>query len=242
MIEWSLLIQKIERMDLLETAAGRSVTAPRRPERSLLMNTEHLLANDPKTIEHAAALLRAGGLVVFPTDTLYGLGADPFNAAAINALYRVKERAYEKGIPVLLADFKDIDNVASNIPAIAHNLLERFWPGPLTLIVPRRNTLPGNISPDENLAVRIPDNDVARAIIRAAGGALATTSANRSGEQPARNATEALRALEGLVAAVVDGGPVVVGAPSTIVDCTIDPPRILREGPLEATDLSLGTA
>jgi L-threonylcarbamoyladenylate synthase len=102
--------------------------------------------------------------------------------------------------------------------------------------------LPPNISPNENIAVRLPDSAIARSIIRAAGGALATTSANRSGERPAHNAAEARKALDGLVAAVVDGGPVAVGIPSTIVDCTGESPRILRQGPLAAAALSLDTA
>lgn len=200
------------------------------------------MAGESETVERAAAHLRAGRLVVFPTDTLYGVGADAFNENAIGALYQAKGRSFDKGIPILLADSTDIDKVANTVPAVARKLLDRFWPGPLTLIVPRRATLPPNISPNENVAVRLPDNVVARSIIRAAGGALATTSANRSGERPAHNATEARMALEGLVAAVVDGGPVAVGIPSTIVDCTGTSPRILRQGPLTAAALSLGTA
>lgn len=206
------------------------------------MKTEYLEANNPQTIERVVYLLKMDKVVAFPTDTLYGIGADPFSEAAIEALYQAKDRPTEKGIPILLADVTDLNNVARDLPAPARDLLQRFWPGPLTLIVPRHPALPANLSPNENVAVRIPDNDVARAIIRAAGGALATTSANRSGEQPARTAREALRALQGLVAAVVDGGPVAVGVPSTIVDCTVDPPRILREGSLSARTLSLETA
>lgn len=206
------------------------------------MRTEHLYASDPGTIERAAALLREGKLVVFPTDTLYGVGATAFDEVAIRILYRIKERPLEKGIPILLADGDDLRQVAREIPPCAQVLLERFWPGPLTLIVPRRENLPSNISPNENIAVRIPDNDVARALIRAAGGAVATSSANRSGEPPACNAAEAWQVLEGGVAAVVDGGQVQHGMPSTIVDCTVDRPQILREGALSAAALALQEA
>ena len=202
------------------------------------MKTELLNASDPQTIERAAALLQAGELVVFPTDTLYGLGANPYDDAAVEALYRVKDRSYEKGIPILLAGVADIGRVARDVSTAAQELLERFWPGPLTLIVPRQDTLASNISPNENIAVRIPDDEVAQAIIRAAGGALATTSANRSGEPPARHAAEALQALQGQVAAVVDGGPVVVGMPSTIVDCTGPLPVVLRPGHVSASDVT----
>ena len=203
------------------------------------MKTELLDATQVGAVEQAAALLRAGRLVVFPTDTLYGIGADAFSAAAIEALYEAKQRPRSKGIPVLLADPHDLDKVARDLPGRAQPLLERFWPGPLTLLVPRRSALPSNISPNEKVAVRIPDNEVARSLIRAAGGAVATSSANRTGQPPAHNAQEAAAALSGLAAAVLDGGPVAHGAPSTIVDCTADPPRILREGPLSVETLAL---
>lgn len=206
------------------------------------MRTEQLNANDPSTIEHAAALLRRGKLVVFRTDTVYGVGATAFDEAAVDALYHVKDRPLEKGIPILLADSDDLLKVAREIPPHAQILLDCYWPGPLTLIVPRRESLPSNISPNENIAVRIPDDDVARALIRAAGGALATSSANRSGEPPARTAAEARQTLDGRVAAVVDGGEVQHGVPSTIVDCTVDPPQVLRQGALSAAALALQEA
>jgi len=203
------------------------------------MKTELLDATQSGAVEEAATLLRAGRLVIFPTDTLYGIGADAFNSAAIDALYEVKQRPRSKGIPILLADPDDLDKVAQGVPDRARPLIERFWPGPLTLVVPQRPHLPKNISPNENVAVRIPDNGVARVLIRAAGGAVATSSANRTGQPPAHDAQEAMAALAGLAAAILDGGPVAFGAPSTIVDCTADPPRILREGPLSAEALSL---
>lgn len=206
------------------------------------MKTEFLHAADSGVIERAASMLSAGNLVVFPTDTLYGVGANTFDESALAALFEVKARMLEKGIPVLLADHEHIELVAREIPAYAIELAERFWPGPLTLIVPRRRDLPPNISPNENIAVRVPKHDVARAIILAAGGAVATTSANLSGDPPARDAVEALQALQGRVAAVVDGGPAQHGVASTIVDCTVDPPRILRPGALSAEELRAPTA
>jgi L-threonylcarbamoyladenylate synthase len=205
------------------------------------MKADYLDATEPGAIEKAAALLAAGHLVVFPTDTLYGVGADAYNAAAIDALYRAKERPAQKGIPVLLADAAGVDGVARAVPETARRLVERFWPGPLTLVLPRQPELPPNLAPNENVAVRVPDHPVARALIRAAGGAVATSSANRSGEAPAQNACAAQRALGHAVAAILDGGPVFHGAPSTILDCTVDPPRLLRAGPLSAADLGLGT-
>lgn len=203
------------------------------------MKTLHLPASDPEAIREAAAFLKQGQLVVFPTDTLYGVAAAVNNAQAIDALYRVKGRPDDKGIPVLLSDASALALVAQEVPAIARQLIDRFWPGPLTLILARRSELPANLSAGETIAVRLPDHPVARAVIREAGGAVAATSANRSGEPPARDAAEAQAALGGRVAAIVDGGPAAYGVSSTIVDCTTDPPTILRQGPLTAADLSL---
>lgn len=206
------------------------------------MKTEYLYAGYPGAIERAADLLKAGQLVVFPTDTLYGVGGLAFNNAAVTALYQVKGRSLEKGIPILLADGDHVQLVAKDIPGIAQSMMDNVWPGALTLIVPRREGLPEGISPNANIAVRIPEHPVARAIIRAAGGAVATSSANLSGAAPARDAQEALQALEGRVAAVVDDGPAPRGVASTIVDCTVQPPRILRQGALSADKLLINTA
>ncbi len=201
------------------------------------MKAEILPAEKPGAIERAAALLQAGRLVVFPTDTLYGVGAQAFDDAAVTALFEVKERSLQKGIPILLADVHDLALVARAIPAAAERLMGQFWPGALTLIVPKQAGLPAQLSPNTNVAVRIPDHPVARAIIRAAGGAVAASSANLSGAPAARDAQQAARALHGRVAAVVDAGPAPAGVASTIVDCTVDPPQILRQGALSAEQL-----
>ncbi len=203
------------------------------------MTTRRLDAADATAIVAAADLLRRGLPVVLPTDTVYGVGVLPFDAAAVERLYEVKGRPAEKGIPILLGDVADVAHVAGIIPSAAAALMAHFWPGPLTLVVPRRPELPANLSPDDTIAVRVPDHAVARALIRAAGGALATTSANVSGRPPARAADEALAALDGRVAAVLDDGPSPGGVASTVVDCTVDPPVVRRVGPLSAADLGL---
>ena len=203
------------------------------------MTTRRLDAADPTAIATAADLLRRGLPVVLPTDTVYGVGVLPFDAAAVDRLYAVKGRPAEKGIPILLGDVADVAHVAGIIPPAAAVLMAHFWPGPLTLIVPRRPELPANLSPDDTIAVRVPDHAVTRALIRAAGGAVAATSANVSGQPPARAADEALLALGGRVAAVLDDGPSPGGVASTVVDCTVDPPVIRRVGPLAASDLGL---
>lgn len=202
------------------------------------METHLLNAQQPDAVARAADWLRQGQLVAFPTDTVYGVGGDAFNAAAIAQLYAAKQRSLTKGIPILLADPADLDKVTHDIPDAARRLMARFWPGPLTLIVPRHPDLPANISPNDSIAVRIPDCDVARALIRAAGGTVAATSANQSGQPPARTGVEALAALMGLVTAVLDDGPAPGGVPSTIITFTGGQLRIIREGPISAEDLS----
>ena len=209
---------------------------------AVAMKTELLSADLPGAIEEAARLLRDGELVAFPTDTLYGVGASLFNGDAIRRLYEVKERPLSKGIPVLLADASDVDRVAIDVSDQARALMARFWPGPLTLIVPRRAALPAVVAPGDTIAVRLPDHALTRRLFRAAGGAIAASSANLSGEPPALTAQEALAALDGRIAAVLDGGPVLVGQASTIVDCTVMPPAIVRQGPIPPEAIREGMA
>jgi len=192
--------------------------------------TRHLLADDPQAIIETAAAITRGELVVFPTDTLYGIGTNAFDEKAILSLYTVKRRSLGKGIPILLADVTDLEKVAKDIPQRARDLIARYWPGPLTLIVPKRTNLPPVISGNEGIAVRIPDCEIARAVIRAAGGAVATSSANRSGHLPAQTAEQAMLELERDVVIVLDGGPTGQATPSTIVDCTGKGLHILRQG------------
>jgi L-threonylcarbamoyladenylate synthase len=161
------------------------------------------------------------------------VGVNPFDAAAIERLYIVKGRSLDKGIPILLADDADLARVAINIPPLAYRLIAEHWPGPLTLILPKHPDLPANVSPNENIAVRIPDHVVGRELIRRAGGCVAASSANLSGQPGATTAAEAHAALQGMIAAVLDGGPVAHGLASTILDCTVDPPVALRSGALK---------
>ena len=197
-------------------------------------------SGDPSAIPELARYLNEGELVVFPTDTVYGLGANAFDATAIARLFAVKQRPNDKGIPVLMADIQDLERVAASIPPAARLFIERFWPGPLSLIVPRQPALPDVLSPNGSVAVRIPNHPVARELIRAAGGAIATTSANLSGYPPATNGMEALAVLGGLVAAIIDDGPSPGPLASTVVDCTQEKPIVLRTGPLSARDLGVG--
>jgi L-threonylcarbamoyladenylate synthase len=199
--------------------------------------TEWLAIDDPHSPAHAAALIRAGGLIILPTDTVYGVGADPWQPEAVAALYAAKGRPPDKAIPLLLADPADMDQVTAHIPEAARQLAAAFWPGPLTIAVPKRPDLPEIVSALPTVGLRIPDHAGARAVIRACGGVLAATSANRSGEPSPVTAQEAAHALGEAVALVLDGGPCPGGMSSTVVTWEGDRLRVVRAGPVSEAAL-----
>lgn len=187
-------------------------------------------------IKSALEILQSGGIIAFPTDTVYGLGALAFNNTAIESIYTAKGRPIEKAIPILIADEDDLEKVAKNIPDMARIFAPRFWPGPLTCIVPKKQTLPLAVSATSTVAVRIPDHAVARTLLRAAGP-LAVTSANISGGASPSTANEAYGQLIGRIPLILDGGKTKGGIPSTVVDCTGPKPVIVREGPITLAEL-----
>lgn len=191
--------------------------------------TTQMLRSDQ--LEFAARLLRERKLVAFPTDTVYGLGTLAFDGVTALKLYIAKERPPEKAIPILIADRADLDLVALEIPPIAYRLIDRFWPGALTLVLPKQPRVPIEVSATETVAVRMPDLDLTRALIRLTGP-LAVTSANRSSGPNPRSAREVLDQLGGRIEAIVDGGVTPGGVPSTVLDCTQSPPHVLRAGAL----------
>ncbi|MCC7512238.1 MAG: threonylcarbamoyl-AMP synthase [Anaerolineae bacterium] len=201
------------------------------------MKTEILPADDPLSIARALEILRAGGLVVFPTDTVYGLGSLAFDQAAIESIYAVKGRPLEKAIPILIADAADLDRLARAVTDLARRLASRFWPGPLTLVLPKRADLPAAVSATRTVGVRVPGHAAARALLRAAGP-MAVTSANLSGRSSPRSAEEAASQLGGRVPLVLDGGETPGGVPSTVVDVSGSVPVILREGPLTLAEIN----
>ena len=167
----------------------------------------------------------------FPTDTVYGLGALAFDNAAIESIYTAKDRPIEKAIPILIGDLSDLDKVADNIPDMALRFASRFWPGPLTCIVPKKQTLPLAVSatpPSQSAFQTIQTPD---ALLRAAGP-MAVTSANISGQPSPSTAQEVYDQLNGRIPLILDGGKTRGGVPSTLVDCTGEEPVILREGPI----------
>ncbi|MGH2517466.1 MAG: L-threonylcarbamoyladenylate synthase [Ktedonobacterales bacterium] len=188
-------------------------------------------------IQRAAELLRAGQLVAFPTETVYGLGADATNATAVAGIFAAKERPSSDPLIVHVADADGLSGIARDVPAVVPVLAARFWPGPLTLIVPRGQAIPAVVAAGGNtVGVRVPDHPVARALLLAAGVPVAAPSANRFLHTSPTTAAHVLADLAGRIACVLDGGPCPVGVESTVLDVTVHPPRVLRPGgvPLEA--------
>jgi L-threonylcarbamoyladenylate synthase len=182
-------------------------------------------------IERALKTLKQGGIVALPTDTVYGLGALAFDNEAIESIYKAKDRPIEKAIPILIGDVDDLGKVTDNLPDMARIFGSRFWPGPLTCVVPKKRTLPPAVSATPTVAVRIPDHPDARALLRAAGP-MAVTSANISGQASPSTAQEVYEQLNGRIPLILDAGKTKGGVPSTLVDCTGEIPVILREGPI----------
>ena len=197
------------------------------------MKTEILPAAN---IQRALEVLQSGDIVAFPTDTVYGVGSLAFDNAAIESIYTAKDRPIEKAIPILIGDLSDLEKVGMNIPEMALRFAARFWPGPLTCIVPKQPTLPAAVSATATVAVRIPDHPDALTLLRAAGP-MAVTSANISGGENPTTAQEVFDQLNGRIPLILDGGKTPGGIPSTLVDCTGESPKILREGPLSLENL-----
>ncbi len=195
-------------------------------------------AGTAENIQLAADTLQTGGLVAYPTDTVYGVAAHGFQPEAIAKLYEAKERPRTKAIALLIADADDVQRIAQRVPESATKLAERFWPGALTLIVPRTEELPLVLTAGgDTVAVRMPDHPVARRVIAAAGAPLATTSANLSGGPDPITASDVLRNLGGRIDLILDGGTCPGGVPSTVLDLTTEPPVVRREGPLDRQTL-----
>jgi L-threonylcarbamoyladenylate synthase len=182
-------------------------------------------------IAQAAALLRDGKLVAFPTETVYGLGADATNAAAVEGIFAAKERPHSDPLIVHVPDAAGLSGVARDIPPVAWELARRFWPGPLTLVLPRAARIPPVVAAGgETVGVRAPSHPVAQALLRAAGVPVAAPSANRFMRTSPTTAAHVLEDLDGRIDCVLDGGPCGVGVESSVLDLTTDPPRLLRPG------------
>jgi len=195
------------------------------------MNTETLPISDPRSLGRALEILAGGGLVAFPTDTVYGLGALAYDGEAVSSIYTVKGRGLEKAIPVLIGDFSQIERVSSGVSRMVLRLAEQFWPGPLTLVVPRHPSIPDAVSSMSTVGVRLPDMEATRELLRLTGP-LAVTSANISGQSSPATVMGVEMQFRGKIPLILDGGVTPGGIPSTVVDCTGPEPKVLRPGPI----------
>ena len=200
------------------------------------METTILAAGNTGSLEYARQLLMENRLVAFPTDTVYGVGALAFNFGAIDQLYLVKGRDTAKAIAVLLGNISALEQVTASMGSLAERLAQRFWPGPLTLVVHRHPDLPSNLSPLPTIGVRMPDHPVALELLNLTGP-MAVTSANLSGAPNAITAQGVFDQLRGRIPLILDGGQTPGGQPSTVVDCTGDRLVILRQGPVALEQL-----
>jgi len=180
-------------------------------------------------ISHCAKVLRDGGLVAFPTETVYGLAANLNNKKAISRLFEVKHRHHGKPFSVHIADKEKIEDFAINLKPVAYKLIDKFWPGPLTVIVPSKD--------QDTVGVRMPSNPIALKLISEAGVPIVAPSANLSGHNPPKCVDDVLRDLNGLIDIAIDGGKTELGVESSIVDLTITPPQVIRKGAIAEKDI-----
>lgn len=189
------------------------------------------------SIERTVDAVRRGEVVVIPTDTVYGIGADAFDAAAVADVLEAKGRGRDMPPPVLVPEVRTLDGLARAVPDFARKLVEEFWPGPLTLVLLAQPTLHWDLGETAGtVALRMPDDEVALEVLGETGP-LAVTSANRTGQPAATNVTEAAVQLGPAVTVYLDGGPRTTQAPSTIIDCTGERPEVLRQGAISREQL-----
>jgi L-threonylcarbamoyladenylate synthase len=195
-------------------------------------------------IEEAAEVLRRGGLVAYPTDTVYGLAAIPTDDAAVEKLFAAKQRRPDQSTPLLIASPRDLALVADDVPEVARNLIRDFWPGGLTIILRKAPSFHSKAIFGDTVGVRVPDHIVPRELVRLLGSPITGTSANlASGPEPL-TADDVRVQLGDSVDYIIDGGRCSGGTPSTVVDCTQEPPRIVRAGAISREELirAAGTA
>lgn len=200
-----------------------------------------ILKVEPSNFDHAlecaTRLITDGKVVAFPTDTVYGLGADPFNLAAITEVFRVKGRAFNRPLPLLVNSLDQAIELTFDPPGLFFDLAGRYWPGPLTLVVPASRLIPLKVTGNTgNVGLRWPRAPVAIGLIAATGRPLTGTSANLTDHPACKTAGEVERQIGGLVSLILDGGPAEDDA-STVLDLTGDHPRILRHGPIPEEEL-----
>jgi L-threonylcarbamoyladenylate synthase len=186
---------------------------------------------EPEALAGAAAVVARGGIVGFPTDTLYGLAADPRNPEAVARVFEVKGRAAGEALPLIAADLAQVEKAAGRLPRLARRLAARFWPGPLTLVIDAAPAIaPAVHGGTGTMAIRVPDHPVARGLASAVGFPITSTSANPAGEPAPSRADDVALLLGARLDLLLDGGPTPGGLPSTIVDARSERPRLVRAG------------
>ena len=211
---------------------------------SILVNTILFTENTKENIEKAAEIIRRGGLLGIPTETVYGLGANALNADACRRIYEAKGRPQDNPLIIHVPDASWLSRYCEKVPESAYRLAEAFWPGPLTMILPKKEIVPYRTTGGlETVGVRCPNHPVTLAVIAAADVPIAAPSGNTSGRPSPTSAADMLEDMDGKIDGIFDGGPCGVGVESTIIDLTCQPPRLLRAGglPLEELERVLGT-
>ena len=211
---------------------------------SILVNTILFTENTKENIEKAAEIIRRGGLLGIPTETVYGLGANALNADACRRIYEAKGRPQDNPLIIHVPDASWLSRYCEKAPESAYRLAEAFWPGPLTMILPKKEIVPYRTTGGlETVGVRCPNHPVTLAVIAAADVPIAAPSGNTSGRPSPTSAADMLEDMDGKIDGIFDGGPCGVGVESTIIDLTCQPPRLLRAGglPLEELERVLGT-
>lgn len=195
---------------------------------------------NPETgiIAEAASIIRNGGVVVFPTRSLYGLGADAFNARAVNRIFHIKQRPVNKPILVLIKDKDELDRLAALVPTAATAIMERFWPGRVSIVFQAKKRLSANLTAGTNkIGIRLPGHNIAYTLVKAAGSPITGTSANLSGSAGCFQINDLDEKIVHSVDLILDAGPLRGGAGSTVVDVTGETPLILRQGELSKKDI-----
>jgi len=183
-----------------------------------------------RDIGEGVSILRKGGVIAYPTDTVYGLGADAFNSTAVQRIYEIKDRSESNPFPLLIADVKQLNALAEPIPELARFLANQFWPGGVTLVLSKIDSLPAHIASGPTIAVRVPNHPTCLTLLQHLAGPLIGTSANVSGQSAALTADEVRQQLGDRIDLIIDGGRCPGGKESTVVDITREPPVVLRQG------------
>jgi L-threonylcarbamoyladenylate synthase len=201
------------------------------------MKAKQLPPSISRQVKKGVTILKKGGVIAFPTDTVYGLGAAVYKHEAVERIFVLKKRSKDMALPLLVSDMSYLDELSDSPKSLAWRLTTRFWPGGLTLVLPSSSKVPKFIGGGKTVALRIPDDEVILALIRGLGQPIVGTSANLSGQPPARTAAEVRRCFGDKIDLIIDGGVRLGGHESTIVDLSSDKPKILREGIIARSEI-----